>query len=102
MKVTHKQTNLNFNLFQKNNFLTNFKALENRGPVKFKSENRIYRGQWTHGERSGRGIEVNLEELSYYIGEFKSDKKDGFGRLVMQNGNIYEGEWQENVAHGQG
>ena len=74
-----------------------------RGVVRVEDENEtLYKGTWRRNKRHGRGIEVDLEEGSYYIGEWKDDLKEGYGRLVLECGNIYEGDWAEGVAHGSG
>lgn len=82
--------------------MTHSLAIISRDAVKMDKEDKIYKGQWIGNQRDGRGEEVNLEEKTYYIGEFKEDKKDGYGRIVMDNGIVYEGDWQEGVAHGEG
>lgn len=62
----------------------------------------IYSGQWKGENRHGRGMEVDSKEGSFYIGEWKFDEKDGYGRLVLESGNVYDGEWVDSVAHGKG
>lgn len=47
-------------------------------------------------------MEVDCKEGSFYIGEWKEDEKDGYGRLVLETGNVYDGEWVDSVAHGKG
>ncbi|KAL4490320.1 hypothetical protein ABPG72_004359 [Tetrahymena utriculariae] len=37
-----------------------------------------------------------------YIGDWKDNKKDGFGIQFYGNGDKYEGGWQNNVRNGQG
>lgn len=37
-----------------------------------------------------------------YVGDWKNNKKDGFGIQYYENGNKYEGGWVENKRHGQG
>ena len=37
-----------------------------------------------------------------YVGEWKDNKKHGFGIQYFENGNKYEGGWSENKRHGQG
>lgn len=75
-----------------------------RGPVLLRkgSSETIYSGQWKGNNRHGRGMEVDHKEGSFYIGEWKFDEKDGYGRLILESGNIYHGEWVDSVAHGKG
>lgn len=37
-----------------------------------------------------------------FKGEWKNDKKNGFGIQIYQNGDKYEGEWRNNKRHGKG
>jgi hypothetical protein len=39
---------------------------------------------------------------STYKGEWKDNKKHGYGVQIWPNGNKYEGEWQNNMRHGHG
>lgn len=34
---------------------------------------------------------------STYEGEFVEDKKSGYGRMVFATGEIYEGDWKDDV-----
>lgn len=47
-------------------------------------------------------MEVDRKEGSFYIGEWRYDEKEGYGRLVLESGNIYDGNWVNSVAHGKG
>jgi hypothetical protein len=40
--------------------------------------------------------------LAVYTGEWKGGFRDGFGVQVWPDSARYEGEWQENRAHGKG
>lgn len=37
-----------------------------------------------------------------YVGDLKDGKKEGYGKMVYENGNIYEGEWKDDKRNGQG
>ncbi len=37
-----------------------------------------------------------------YVGDWKNNKKNGFGIQYYSNGDKYEGGWVENKRHGQG
>jgi hypothetical protein len=34
---------------------------------------------------------------STYEGEFGEDKKSGYGKMVFSTGEIYEGDWRDDV-----
>jgi hypothetical protein len=75
-----------------------------RGPILLNKDGNetIYSGQWKGFNRHGRGMEVDRKEGSFYIGEWRYDEKEGYGRLVLESGNIYDGNWLNSVAHGKG
>ena len=35
-------------------------------------------------------------------GEWKNDKRDGYGKFYLDSGVIYEGEWKNDQMNGQG
>ena len=37
-----------------------------------------------------------------YTGEFEKGNKCGQGHIQMLNGVVYEGQWLDNLPHGQG
>jgi hypothetical protein len=37
-----------------------------------------------------------------FVGEVKKGLKSGTGRFDYNNGNVYEGEWLDNLKHGEG
>lgn len=37
-----------------------------------------------------------------YIGEFKDNKKNGFGKMTYVSGNVYEGNWEKGKKSGYG
>jgi len=85
----------------------------------------VYRGKWEYDKRNGEGSLTSLGTSDYlFDGEFKDNKKHGFGRLVTphvkyaghfvndlfqgqgslvdENQNIYEGEFREGLKEGMG
>jgi hypothetical protein len=38
-----------------------------------------------------------LSNLSIYVGEFKSGKKNGFGIFSWPDGKTYEGTWKDDI-----
>nr|AGC71721.1 putative phosphatidylinositol-4-phosphate 5-kinase [uncultured bacterium A1Q1_fos_504] len=45
---------------------------------------------------------LELENGDFYEGEFKDGMFDGKGRLKMKDGKLYEGTWSMNMREGQG
>ena len=37
-----------------------------------------------------------------YIGEYKDEKRNGQGKMVYKNGDVYQGEWKDGKRNGQG
>ena len=52
----------------------------------------------------GPGADEDSEpvEKARFEGNYKDGLKDGFGKMTFPNGDIYEGEWKENVINGEG
>lgn len=38
----------------------------------------------------------------FYDGEYSKDQKEGFGKVVYSNGDVYAGNWRKNMRHGHG
>lgn len=41
-------------------------------------------------------------KIKSYKGEYKSGSKDGYGSIQYENGDTYQGEWTQNMRHGEG
>ncbi|KAM9773731.1 radial spoke head 10 homolog B [Syngnathus typhle] len=68
-----------------------------------KSGNAIYKGQWNHSKRHGKGtVYYNQEETSWYKGNWVMNKREGWGVRRYPSGNIYFGEWKHNLRNGEG
>lgn len=39
---------------------------------------------------------------AFYDGDWRNDRRDGYGMLVRADGNRYEGEWLNHLKHGKG
>uniref|UniRef100_A0A670KFP9 Radial spoke head 10 homolog B n=1 Tax=Podarcis muralis TaxID=64176 RepID=A0A670KFP9_PODMU len=62
-----------------------------------------YIGQWVEGKRHGKGtIYYNKEGSSWYEGDFVFNVKSGWGIRCYKSGNIYEGQWERDMRHGEG
>ena len=47
-------------------------------------------------------IRIIYENGLKYIGEYKNNKKEGYGKMYYSEGNKYEGEWKNNEREGYG
>ena len=55
-----------------------------------------------HTEKKCKIRIINIENRIKYIGEYKNDKKDGYGKFYLDNNMIYEGEWKNDKKDGYG
>lgn len=72
----------------------------------------FYKGELLNGQKHGRGIlmasvwdvsQNDFVEYKEYEGEFKYDKKDGFGVEYNLDGEkVYEGNWKDDKYNGKG
>jgi len=80
------------------------KALEEAG-LEFKTtqtyENDAYTGYILNGVRTKSGI-YKWENGSYYAGEWKDGKPNGYGFYSYASGDYYFGQWKNNTFEGQG
>lgn len=70
--------------------------------IAFKS---IYIGEFKNGVKEGKGKwkkDRNDPESNQYEGEYKNDKKHGFGVFKWKSGNKYKGGYQDDERHGYG
>lgn len=52
-----------------------------------------YQGNFVNNQKSGEGIEIYIND-DIYNGQFKSNKRNGYGKLYSNNGIIkYSGDW---------
>jgi hypothetical protein len=61
---------------------------------------RHYKGSFQSEQRNGRGEEIY--GVSKYSGDWKQDKKEGSGKLMMDTLLIYDGEWKNDKFDGIG
>ncbi len=95
-------------------------------PIKFKSNNMIYEGEWniTTNKMEGKGKLLIISENVYcegiwrdgklykayiiipkegiYEGDIINSEFNGKGKMIYNNGIIYEGEFKKNVKDGEG
>ena len=46
-------------------------------------------------QKDGIGRSMNIDNALMFEGEYNEDQREGYGRAIYNNGNIYEGEWQD-------
>ncbi|HET9054132.1 MAG TPA: hypothetical protein VFM90_08170, partial [Cyclobacteriaceae bacterium] len=59
-----------------------------------------YEGDWHLGRRQGYGREFTAGGSLRYIGSFEAGKYSGAGILFLENGDRYEGAFQDGKMHG--
>ena len=76
-----------------------------KGSIKFKNGDE-FKGEFYEGEmRKGTfiyGNEDNSEKNYIYIGELNGEIRNGKGKMIYRNRDIYEGDWKHNKKHGKG
>ncbi|RYZ83346.1 MAG: hypothetical protein EOP04_20145, partial [Proteobacteria bacterium] len=71
----------------------------------FYADGRVYDGAWTLDKREGNGVQwwdPNDPKFIDYKGNWSNEKMNGTGILTFRNGEIYEGQFQDNLFHGKG
>ena len=61
----------------------------------------VMEGQWSNDKLNGFG-RILLPNGNHYIGSFKNNLKDGYGVYTWYNDNYYEGNWNDNQQDGAG
>lgn len=60
---------------------------------------------WVEKRQAGEDGKVKGEKWKMsnrYIGDWRNNRKDGFGIQIYKNGDKYEGMWGNSQRHGQG
>ncbi|KAJ3110502.1 18S rRNA maturation protein [Phlyctochytrium bullatum] len=71
------------------------------GRAKTPALRKVYAGEWKDDRRHGFGT-YYYEDGSYYEGMWADDQKEGWGKMNYADGSVYEGEWHREMRHGQG
>lgn len=71
------------------------------GPYYYKNEQAVFAGQMKAGMREGRGF-MAYADGNLYEGYFERDTTNICGRLVFDNGDVFEGDISEMSMNGQG
>jgi len=58
------------------------------------------KGKWR--KKQDESAVASMRICNQYEGEYKRDKKNGYGEFQWQSGNIYKGEYEEDSRHGFG
>ncbi|XP_058476758.1 radial spoke head 10 homolog B [Solea solea] len=62
-----------------------------------------YTGQWNYSKRHGQGVMYfNEDKTSWYKGDWEKNNRVGYGVRRYPSGNVYFGEWKDNLKHGEG
>ena len=80
----------------------NFKDGEFDGSGYLRTRNYTYKGQFTAGKKNGKGKLESFDTKSIYEGEFKNDKKEGYGIEKFKDGSIYKGYYSQDMKEGIG
>ena len=71
-------------------------------------EDAVYEGEWTNGLRHGKGkiiftkTDLDKQYISEYEGYYIKGFKQGYGKYLYPSGNYYEGEWKYDKKEGYG
>ena len=61
-----------------------------------------YEGSVVLLRRHGRGTLMDAATHAVYVGEFYEDRKEGRGRLMKADGEVYEGGFKNDLFDGHG
>ena len=68
----------------------------------YNSPEEYYEGQWLEGHKNGSAYHKDKLTNEVYIGEFTYGDKTGKGRLIYADGSVYSGEIVKDQPHGVG
>jgi hypothetical protein len=72
-----------------------------QGEYIYHEQKQSYTGEWENDMQHGFGKEI-LCDGSVYEGNFVEGKKHGEGRYVWSDQSIYQGNWEDNEMSGYG
>jgi len=70
-------------------------------PTDIRQQTSTYAGDWKDDKRDGYGT-FFWNKSSLYAGEWKNDLREGHGERIWPNGNKYIGEYKTHRRHGEG
>lgn len=62
-------------------------------------DNTYYEGEWRAGKPQGYG-KMAYSDGSTYTGQFYDDKRHGLGVYVCADSTVYAGNWSKGLQHG--
>lgn len=65
-----------------------------------KDQTENYQGEFKNDKKHGYGLEYNDQGIVEYLGEFKYDVKDGLGSMKYEDNAFYIGEWRTGEHNG--
>ena len=89
---------------KKNKYISqNNENIINKPPLLFAQNKYTYFGSWSKNTLQKEGWGIIIDETgNKYEGGFKSDKLDGYCRIISINGDYYQGEIKLGKAEGEG
>eukprot|EP01040_Poterioochromonas_malhamensis_P014817 gene14817-16474_t len=72
-----------------------------KGKVTFPGKYRFYEGDFQDDQLHGKG-KYTYSEVEYYDGDWEASKRHGFGKNVQKSGTVYEGQWINDKQEGKG
>ena len=79
----------------------NNKGITGKGEKYTLKKKSLYKGEFLRGEKHGYGEENSNE--GQFVGNFQKNKKNGKGKMIYKiSGDIYEGEYKDDLFDGQG
>jgi hypothetical protein len=79
----------------------NNKGITGKGEKYTLKKKSLYKGEFLGGEKHGYGEENSNE--GQFVGNFQKNKKNGKGKMIYKiSGDIYEGEYKDDLFDGQG
>jgi len=60
-----------------------------------------YEGEYKRDKKHGYGI-FHWASGNLYKGNFKDDERHGRGIMIWTDGSTYDGEWERGIQHGMG
>jgi hypothetical protein len=72
-----------------------------KNPFENSTLRKVYAGEWKDDKREGYGTYF-YEDGGVYDGMWEDDNREGWGKMHYVDGSVYEGEWHREMRHGQG
>lgn len=71
--------------------------VEGYGTMSIPQDDYTYYGDFKNNRRTGFGVDLDKAN-GKYIGEYKNDQREGFGKyIVMEESAIYDEKWEQNA-----